>query len=170
MGYYTYYNILIRHKDLETRKRVCEELVSKCDMEDVDDTEYTYCSTYDKWYSWEEDLNDLSQKYPDVVFDVSGNGEEFDDHWNVRVKNGLFDEAVDIYLPYTKILYDSVDASMKCQQIINVYETLKNSIDTLYGTVKHEYNIGDAKTINGKLKELNRFIIKDGKNHIDKIK
>lgn len=41
-----------------------------------------------KWYSHEEDMLELSLKYPEVVFLLHGEGEENGDLWNMYFKNG----------------------------------------------------------------------------------
>lgn len=41
-----------------------------------------------KWYSWEQDMRKYSLEYPDLLFELSGVGEEYDDVWKAYFKNG----------------------------------------------------------------------------------
>lgn len=41
-----------------------------------------------KWYDALDDLKKLSEKFPDVVFTLSGEGEESGDIWKAIYKNG----------------------------------------------------------------------------------
>ena len=41
-----------------------------------------------KWYGHERDMNAFSTKYPDVVFQLEGDGEESGDMWKRFFKNG----------------------------------------------------------------------------------
>jgi len=41
-----------------------------------------------KWYDWDEDMTALSNAYPDVIFELFGDGEETDDIWKAIFYNG----------------------------------------------------------------------------------
>lgn len=41
-----------------------------------------------KWYDWETHMKALSREYPDVLFTLSGDGEENGDLWKAYFKNG----------------------------------------------------------------------------------
>ena len=41
-----------------------------------------------KWYEWADDMKDLSKAFPNVIFQVSGEGEEQGDIWRAWIKNG----------------------------------------------------------------------------------
>ncbi|PGO60572.1 hypothetical protein [Priestia megaterium] len=56
-----------------------------------------------KWYDHEEDMVRLSLKFPDVVFELRGEGEENDDMWYKYFKNGKIQKC------YAKITYDDYD-------------------------------------------------------------
>jgi len=42
------------------------------------------------WYNHEEDMVQLSLLYPEVTFQIDGEGEEVGDIWRATVKNGEF--------------------------------------------------------------------------------
>lgn len=48
-----------------------------------------YSSSEWKWYNWEDDMLDLSIRFPDYVFRLFGDGEDRDDLWVAFFKNGL---------------------------------------------------------------------------------
>lgn len=56
-----------------------------------------------KWYSFEEDFIKFSRLYPDIVFKISGRGEESEDIWACYFKNGLVQKE------YAKIVIDPYD-------------------------------------------------------------
>jgi len=41
-----------------------------------------------KWYSWINDMTELSKKYPDHLFQLDGQGEESGDIWRAFFKGG----------------------------------------------------------------------------------
>lgn len=43
---------------------------------------------YAKWYSQEADMYNLSKQFPDVLFEVCGDGEDGDDKWREYWQNG----------------------------------------------------------------------------------
>ena len=54
--------------------------------------EATYYAIYDeqscKWYDHVKDMKEISRKYPEVLFTLSGIGEEYPDIWVKYFKNG----------------------------------------------------------------------------------
>lgn len=53
-----------------------------------------------KWYSWVEDMKELSKIFPETVFKLHGEGEENDDLWDAYFKNGKEQECrADIIYP-----------------------------------------------------------------------
>ena len=80
MGYYTNYEI----EEEETGDtRVIEEVKKESGYDWSDN----YLTSV-KWYDWGEDCIKVSKRFPDSTILLKGNGEEDDDVWMVRVKNG----------------------------------------------------------------------------------
>lgn len=83
MGYYTYFTInkikgsdkdfdnLLKDIDEETGLRFSEDTTQEA-----------------KWGDYEEDCLKLSKKYPDLIFQIDGDGENSDDLWAERFHNG----------------------------------------------------------------------------------
>lgn len=90
MGYYTYYTLTAqRDVPFAAEER---EIINKAvfAMEDVE-WEYIHelqWDTYAKWYSQDVDMYKLSVQFPDVLFELNGDGEESDDKWTEYWQNG----------------------------------------------------------------------------------
>ena len=104
MGYYTTFEVTIEKIDPKTFKptwnineikrpdngEIPDELVDKmhelCEDLDFDriDTFYGFA----KWYDWQDELKELSKKYPDLMFTVNGSGEDTPDFWICWIVNG----------------------------------------------------------------------------------
>ena len=88
MGYYTMFNLTVH-----TDKFSEEEIIGKFRKENKY-AEYCFdenggAEEEAKWYDHEEDLKEFSKKYPDVLFELHGKGEESGDMWVLYVKNGM---------------------------------------------------------------------------------
>ncbi len=46
-----------------------------------------------KWYDHEDDMKQFSKKYPDVLFELHGEGEETGDIWNKYFMNGKMQKS-----------------------------------------------------------------------------
>lgn len=82
MGYYTVYNLTKikgSEEDFEALKKDLRETTG-VDL-DID------CNL--KWYDHEEDLKKLSEKYPDLIIQLEGNGEDVGDYWTLRFTRGI---------------------------------------------------------------------------------
>lgn len=84
MGYYTNFTLEIN---------VSDETIIPQFREECDDASYALddggdCSDSSKWYDCESDLKTFSVKHPEVLFTLSGEGEETGDLWILYVKNG----------------------------------------------------------------------------------
>jgi hypothetical protein len=55
-----------------------------------------------KWYECEEHMREFSERYPNVLFTISGYGEDPGDIWKLHAKNGKLQkcEAVIVIPPY----------------------------------------------------------------------
>lgn len=58
-----------------------------------------------KWYSHQKDMKEVSKQFPELVFKLSGEGEEAGDIWIEYYKNGKIQECP------AKITYDEYDES-----------------------------------------------------------
>lgn len=64
-----------------------------------DYTENVFHAEY-KWYNCEKDMLEYSKLHPNLVFKVTGVGEEFPDIWAAYFKNGrMFKEEAKIIYP-----------------------------------------------------------------------
>lgn len=84
MGYYTSYELEI----IEGDKSVIKEL-----REENSNAKYSFCDNGDpesttKWYDHNEDMVEFSLKHKDVLFKLTGEGEESGDIWVKYYKNG----------------------------------------------------------------------------------
>lgn len=81
MSYYTRYEVAITPDSKEVRQAI----------EADDDLSYAigdYSSDECKWYSHETAMRELSRKFQDVLFELSGVGEDSGDLWRKYFKNG----------------------------------------------------------------------------------
>lgn len=105
MGYYTNYELeVIDTADLELED--VEAIANDLNTGYGDDllTELLQGHGYHcKWYEHEKDLRTLSLKCPDVLFRLTGHGEEKGDEWVKYFKNGLMQEC------RAKITFDPFD-------------------------------------------------------------
>lgn len=97
MGYYTRYEIAMTPDLLEIR----------AEIEEDDDLSYAIGESSEecKWYDHESDMRDFSRKYPEVLFELTGEGEETGDMWRKYFKNGKMQSCP------AKITYDPFDES-----------------------------------------------------------
>jgi|WetSurMetagenome_2_1015567.scaffolds.fasta_scaffold767129_1 hypothetical protein len=90
MGYYTSYKLTLHEPSSFVGRE--EELIGAfrkiCDGAEFGLTEHGNTAESIKWYDHEDDLCKFSRMYPEVVFKLSGEGEESGDQWVLYVKNG----------------------------------------------------------------------------------
>ena len=103
MGYYTDFELTAEKfiqnggSSFSTRDLSPEELepivkeVEKLDVFESYDPPMWYGNA--KWYDSDEDMLRLSCRFPDVLFTLSGEGEERDDEWYAYYLNGRMQQA-----------------------------------------------------------------------------
>lgn len=88
MGYYTKYNVTITGIDNANQ---AVKIAREYDLEHYDispiGTEVT-ASFESKWYDWQKDSVALSRSYPRILIEIEGEGEDRDDIWKARIRNG----------------------------------------------------------------------------------
>lgn len=103
MGYYTRFELKVHEGD-----RNIEDILKE--SQEFDGLDYAMDESGEgeepvKWYSHVKDMLSLSEKYPDVVFSLKGDGEEQGDSWFKYFRDGKMQEC------YAKIEYDPYDES-----------------------------------------------------------
>ena len=93
MGYYTEYKLKLSEHKTEPGKTVDLDYVmyqfrKECEGARCSLTEDGRSSGSTKWYDSTEDLKAFSKKYPTVLFELSGEGEESGDIWMEYFLNG----------------------------------------------------------------------------------
>lgn len=97
MGYYTAYSMCLL--DPETQEVLSDEkynailpkvidLLQKADVINYALDEYLDCNDTVTWYSYAEDVAEISRQIPDVLFAVHGDGDENGDIWDHYFLNG----------------------------------------------------------------------------------
>ena len=83
MGYYTTFSLDF-DADIDLNNEVLDKLEELCGYRFEDDN-----MLYDvKWYDWELNMRTLSLRYPDILFTLSGVGDENGDLWDAYFKCG----------------------------------------------------------------------------------
>lgn len=80
MGYYTNYRLYVPDVD----PIVADDLQREIDKMNVfqdNDVKSNYLYAYDKWYDYEKDMCILSKRFPEILFELSGEGDDSDDLW-----------------------------------------------------------------------------------------
>lgn len=98
MGYYTDYRLEITVDDKENEDKTLDEI--ELFIKNLDEEKYwelrEMIDGYElnaKWYDYDVDMCYLSCKFPNILFDLYGDGEEREDVWRATYKNG---ELVDL--------------------------------------------------------------------------
>lgn len=95
MGYYTYYTCYVidedsygKEKIKQAANRLAEILYGEKPSKEVQDFEFICENGEMKWYEYEDNMKKLSKEFPDMVFELSGNGEDEEDFWKEYFLNG----------------------------------------------------------------------------------
>jgi len=108
MGYYTWFSMKARHiKSKEEYEAIVEALKDNelyayddkygvfCESdysETFKEATFSVCDEY-KWYDHTYDMMKISKLFPDVIFRLSGDGEEREDMWHEYFHNGQVEEC-----------------------------------------------------------------------------
>lgn len=101
MGYYTDYFLSLVEGPEEEFDIMLDTLKSEYDMD------FSEGLVNAKWYRWAEDMESVSKRYPNVLVELSGSGEEQDDIWLARFKNGDSEIQTAIIPPFKKLIAKS---------------------------------------------------------------
>jgi len=87
MSYYTHYSL-----EIESQKFTDIEIIKEL-REFSEDAKWALfedggCADEATWRKWEEDLLEISAKYPEALFTLMGDGEEAEDIWRCYFQNG----------------------------------------------------------------------------------
>lgn len=77
MGYYTNFSFTLEEGPKEQYEKMLK------DIDDIigNDETSSFESVNAKWYDYDKDIKQLSERYPGIAFRVYGDGEESDDLW-----------------------------------------------------------------------------------------
>ncbi len=94
MGYYTNFTLSVHKHNCSSFdfEKIVEELNEAIGYEIFSDT--GDCIEYQKWYECLEDMCDFSKRYPDLIFEIEGVGEEQGDVWEAYFCNGKYKKYV----------------------------------------------------------------------------
>ena len=106
MGYYTDYSLNVAKINVsDDSYRVTTQMFPDSDRERLDkevelmnvfddgDSEYGWTVSA-KWYNYRMDMCLLSKKFPDILFELQGYGEEREDMWIEYFYNGEYQRCV----------------------------------------------------------------------------
>lgn len=109
MGYCTSYSL---KWDCKKSKTTWDEVSDEIALRQKAGTDFFYAVDESgqgtdscKWYDHEKEVSDFSKIYPDVLFELSGEGEESGDIWKKYFKNGK------MQLCQVKMTFDPFDES-----------------------------------------------------------
>lgn len=90
MGYYTQYNLYVTNVGFldDEVKVAVSNAVDDLNLFDVSGSVEYGWPAYDKWYDHDDDMLAISARFPDVVFQLYGDGESSDDNWMNYYKGG----------------------------------------------------------------------------------
>lgn len=91
MGYFTTFAVTAQENGKEidfsdSMKHELAKITQEIDSTDIDELAEGYFNS--KWYSYDSDVKLLSEKFPNIVFTVEGQGEDSDDLWKHYFFNG----------------------------------------------------------------------------------
>ena len=93
MGYYTTYSLSHNSNMEDIDDKIFKELsdINEAYFGEYDEFQPLMDGYFDaKWYSYNEDMIELSKRLPNVLFVLAGYGEEREDTWVTYFLNGKF--------------------------------------------------------------------------------
>ena len=90
MGYITNFNLTLVDGPREEYNALCRDLDERCGMNFAEEPWIEA-----KWYGFGEDMTELTRLHPDITVELTGEGEDRDDNWAVRYRNGEFEGISD---------------------------------------------------------------------------
>lgn len=96
MGYYTSYNLTVYNANEGNINQVKSSLRNLGLLNYVFWQDYAMvgnhydfcCCESQKWYEYEEDMKAVSKQFPEMIFELDGEGEENSDMWKAYFQNG----------------------------------------------------------------------------------
>lgn len=68
--------------------------------------EYAGSLSEAKWYNYDDNLTKLSKAFPHITINIEGKGEDDEDHWRARYRNGESESvrAVIMFPPFKELV------------------------------------------------------------------
>ena len=126
MSYYTDYRLSVFQSNLpeDAREAVLGE-INELQMGFEGDLDFGL-TTWTKWNNYEEDMIALSKKFPNLIFELYGDGEIKDDHWVCYFQNG------DAQFCSGSIVYEECPLSKAVDRIVK--NSLKREMESNHDT------------------------------------
>ena len=91
MGYYTEYALdLVLHNNLHSKEEIVSDLRKSNEYAEGALNADGTMQCEHTWYKCEEDFSAFSKKYPDALFILFGEGQNYQDTWKCYFKNGKY--------------------------------------------------------------------------------
>ena len=82
-------NITKWHDDkYKTKNDFAKDFTKVCDFSLVNVFNRFFFDDLYKWYEYDSDMIELSKRFPDLLFELYGDGEDSDDFWKSYYRNG----------------------------------------------------------------------------------
>lgn len=100
MGYSTWYIFRVLNVS-EEREREIEEAFGESSI--VDAPYILEGEEVRNWYTQDEDMMEFSKRFPDAIIELEAQGENTEDLWKTRYKNGEAEVVTWVYKPFQKL-------------------------------------------------------------------
>ena len=126
MGYITYFTINLVEGDEQQYEEFLEKLDARTGLS------FSHDNTQEgKWYDYGDDMAKLSRKYPALLLQLGGQGEETEDLWRQRFRNGETEIARARFEDFAAL----ATAEERKAALANAAERLKNQLYRLISAV-----------------------------------